>query len=68
MSLNFLIIRMLVSRADLIVAAEANPQAIDSINRIKKKKKKRKKREKTKDSWEDSLIGNRLDVVRESRN
>lgn len=67
MSLNFLIIRMLVSRADLIVAAEANPQAIDSINRIKKKKK-RKKREKTKDSWEDSLIGNRLDVVRESRN
>lgn len=44
MSLNFLIIRMLVSRADLIVAAEANPQAIDSINRIKKKKKKEKKR------------------------
>lgn len=44
MSLNFLIIRMLVSRADLIVAAEANPQAIDSINRIKKKKKKGKKR------------------------
>lgn len=58
---------MLVSRADLIVAVEANPQAIDSINRIKKKKKK-EKREKTKDSWEDSLIGNRLDVVRESRN
>lgn len=44
MLLNFLIIRMLVSRADLIVAAEANPQAIDSINRIKKKKKKEKKR------------------------
>lgn len=44
MSLNFLIIRMLVSRADLIVAAEANPQAIDSINRIKKKKKGKKEK------------------------
>lgn len=44
MSLNFLIIRMLVSRADLIVAAEANPQAIDSINRIKKKKKRKKEK------------------------
>lgn len=59
---------MLISRVDLIVAAEANPQAIDSINRIKKKKEKKEKGEKTKDSWEDSLIGNRLDVVRESRN
>lgn len=48
MLLNFLIIRMLVSRADLIVAAEANPQAIDSINRIKKKKKKGKKEKKRK--------------------
>lgn len=44
MLLNFLIIRMLVSRADLIVAAEANPQAIDSINRIKKKKKRKKEK------------------------